>query len=122
MNVISRYGASMGTRWRAAWGSALIAAAGLAGLTGCDKGAGADGRLHVVAAFYPLQFVAERVGGDQVRVTNLVRPGAEPHDMELQPSQVAAITDADLVLYLPGFQPAVDDVADQQPDAHTFDV
>ena len=33
--------------------------------------------------FYPLQFLAERVGGDRVRVTNLAKPGAEPHDLEL---------------------------------------
>ena len=39
-------------------------------------------------AFYPLQFVAERVGGDRVQVTNLARPGAEPHDLELSPRQV----------------------------------
>lgn len=69
---------------------------------------GAD-RPRVVAAFYPLQFVAERVGGDRVTVTGLTPPGAEAHDLELTPSQVADLTEADLVLYLEGFQPAVDD-------------
>ena len=34
-----------------------------------------DGRMPVSAAFYPLQFVAERVGGDHVRVTGLTKPG-----------------------------------------------
>ena len=38
---------------------------------------------------YPLQFVAERVGGDRVAVTNLTPPGAEPHDLELTPQDVA---------------------------------
>lgn len=68
-----------------------------------------DGRLRVVAAFYPLQFVAERVGGARVDVTGLAPPGAEAHDLELTPSQVAELAGADLVLYLAGFQPAVDD-------------
>jgi len=35
-------------------------------------------RIDVVAAFYPLQFVTERVGGDAVSVTNLTPAGAEP--------------------------------------------
>jgi zinc transport system substrate-binding protein len=82
----------------------------------------ADGRVRVVAAFYPLQFVAERIGGEQVAVHNLVRPGTEPHDLDLKPRQIAAIIDADLVLYLGGFQPAVDDVADQQPPRRSLDV
>ena len=40
-------------------------------------------------AFYPLQFAAERVGGDHVQVTTLTKPGAEPHDLELTPKAVA---------------------------------
>ena len=41
---------------------------------------------RVVAAFYPLAFAAERVGGRDVRrCTNLTPPGAEPHDFELTP-------------------------------------
>ena len=43
-----------------------------------------DGRSS--AAFYPLEFVAERVGGRRTcEVTNLTKPGAEPHDLELTP-------------------------------------
>ena len=41
-----------------------------------------------MTAFYPLQFLSERVGGDAVTVTNLTKPGAEPHDLELNPRQV----------------------------------
>ena len=36
------------------------------------------------------------------------RPRVEPHDLELTPAQVAEIRNADAVLYIPGFQPAVD--------------
>jgi zinc transport system substrate-binding protein len=67
----------------------------------------------VAAAFYPLQFVAEQVGGDLVTVTNLTKPGAEPHDLELAPQDLGTLTDADLAIYLAGFQPAVDDAVAQ---------
>jgi len=106
-------------RWRAA---ALLGAV-LVGLAGCAARAWPDdGRVHVVAGFYPLQFVAQEIGGDRVGVQNLTRAGAEPHDLELQPSQLAALEDADLVLYLRGFQPAVDEGAALQDRARTFDV
>lgn len=67
--------------------------------------------VGVVAAFYPLAFVAERVGGPTVAVTNLTQPGAEPHDLELTPKETALVEDADIVLIEDGLQPAVDDAA-----------
>jgi zinc transport system substrate-binding protein len=85
-------------------GVAIVAA-----VPGCS-GPSSDGRVQVVASFYPLAEAAERVGGDAVAVTNLTPPGVEPHDLELSPSQVAAVADADVVLYIgSGFQPAVED-------------
>lgn len=99
---------------------AALLAAGLAlAATGCssDTDTGADSALNAVAAFYPLQFVTQQVGGDRVSVSNLVQPGTEPHDLELTPRQVAEVTDADAVVYLRDFQPAVDDaVADGATD------
>ncbi len=65
--------------------------------------------LSVAAAFYPLQFVAERVGGEHVSVTPLAPPGVEPHDLELSPAAVRTIRASDVVLYLSGFQASVDD-------------
>ena len=64
----------------------------------------------MVASFYPLAEAAQRVGGGLVKVTNLTAPGVEPHDLELAPNQLEAISTADVVLYLGGgFQPAVED-------------
>jgi len=80
-----------------------------------------DGRLRVSAAFYPFQFVAERVGGDQVHVTNLTPPGAEPHDLELTPKEVAGLATDDLVVYQAGFQPAVDTAVEQAAPKRTVD-
>ena len=67
-----------------------------------------SGGLRVVAAFYPLQFAAQQVLGDAATVSVLTPPGAEPHDFELTPQQAGEVADADLVLYIPGFQPALD--------------
>jgi zinc transport system substrate-binding protein len=88
--------------------------------TSCGSSGGADqgsfGKLAVVAAFYPVQEAAERIGAQLVDVTNLTAPGVEPHDLELDPDQVEAIATADVVLYLgAGFQPAVQDaIADAE--------
>ncbi len=90
----------------------LAAAIGLT-VAGCGIGASApsassDGKPSIIAAFYPLQFVSERVGGDLISVTNLSKPGAEPHDLELTPKEVGAVRRAALVVHLSGFQPALD--------------
>jgi zinc transport system substrate-binding protein len=82
---------------------------------------GSTGTLKVSVAFYPFQFVAERVGGDQVSVTNLTPPGAEPHDLELTPQQVASLTTDDLVVFQSGFQPAVDTAVEQARPKRTVD-
>jgi zinc transport system substrate-binding protein len=88
-------------------------------VTGCGGGGGdaaASDRQDVVAAFYPLAFVAQEIGGDGVRVTNLTPTGAEPHDVELSARDVERIQSADVVLYLGrDFQPAVEEAV---RDAH----
>ncbi len=93
-------------------------------VSACGTGASSasDGRLRVVTSFYPLQFAAEQVGGDLVRVSSLTKPGAEPHDLELTPSDVVSLTKADLVVYEKGFQPAVDDAVAQAVKGTALDV
>jgi zinc transport system substrate-binding protein len=86
----------------------LLALAALA-TAGCGSSASGNARRSVVVAFYPLAFAAERIGGSAVDVRNLTPPGAEPHDVELTPGDVARLQRADVVLYLShGFQPAVE--------------
>jgi len=81
-------------------------------LAGC--GSGNAGRGDVVAAFYPLAYAAQRIGGADLHVKNLTPPGAEPHDLELTPREVGRIQDAGVVLYLGhGFQPAVSKAVEQ---------
>jgi zinc transport system substrate-binding protein len=104
----------------AAWLSAGISGCLLAGCGGAAPGAG-DG-TSVVAAFYPFAYVAERVAGAHASVTNLTAPGAEPHDLELSPQQVAAVAESDVVVYEQGFQPAVDEAVQQDAEGAVVEV
>ena len=82
-------------------------------LAGCGPG-GSGGKNSLVAAFYPLAYAAERIGGPTFHVENLTPPGAEPHDLELSPREVGRIVNASVVLYLShGFQPAVNKAVEQ---------
>ncbi|MFE5792456.1 metal ABC transporter substrate-binding protein [Streptomyces sp. NPDC056503] len=101
-------------------------ALGLVTLSACggsssaaDKGT--DGKLDVVASFYPVQYLAEQIGGGHVAVQTLTKPGVEPHDLELKPRQIGELADADVLLYLKGVQPAVDEAIAQAGVEHTVD-
>jgi zinc transport system substrate-binding protein len=89
---------------------AIIGATALfAGCGGSDDGGGTD----VVAAFYPLAWAAEQIGGGAASVRNLTPPGAEPHDIELSARDVERVRNADVVFYLgDDFQPSVQDAVD----------
>lgn len=100
-------------------------ALGLVALSACSASSAADkndGKLHVVASFYPLQYLTQEIGGSHVSVTNLTKPGVEPHDLELSPKQTVGLSDADAIVYLKGLQPAVDEAIKQSGVKHTADV
>ncbi|HWL43536.1 MAG TPA: metal ABC transporter substrate-binding protein [Ilumatobacter sp.] len=88
-------------------------------LAACSGGGGDDG-AGVVAGFYPLQFVAERVTGEAV--ANLTPAGAEPHDLELSARDTTTLHDAALVVYLADFTPALDAVVRDLAADRVFDV
>ncbi|MFC6286747.1 metal ABC transporter substrate-binding protein [Nocardioides sp. GCM10027113] len=92
--------------------------------TGCGALTGDAGETEggVVAAFYPLAFVAERVAGEHVPVSNLTAVGGEPHDLELTVEETARLAGAGLVIHQQGFQPAVDDAVEQNVEGDVLDV
>jgi zinc transport system substrate-binding protein len=91
-------------------------------LAGCGGADAQDGRTSVVTTFYPLQFLAQRIGGSHVEVSNLTQAGKEPHDLELSPRQTASLEDAGVVVYERGFQATVDQAVDQTGGDHLVDV
>ncbi len=84
--------------------------------------AGKEETVAVTAAFYPLAYAVERVGGDRVTVSSLTKPGAEPHDVELTPKDVASLGRSAVVVYEKGFQPAVDEAVTQVDADSALDV
>lgn len=83
----------------------------------CDAIGGPD--VSVVAAIYPLAWVAAEVGGDRVGVLDLTAPGVEAHDATLTAGQRAELQSADVVLLLgvPGFQPDVERASEEASGA-----
>ncbi|MEU9244703.1 metal ABC transporter substrate-binding protein [Streptomyces shenzhenensis] len=97
-------------RLTAAAAATTVTALGMTALTACGGAATAarTGKFDVVASFYPMAFLADRIGGSHVHVTSLTKPGQEPHDLEISPKQIIGIEKSDAVLYLKNLQPSVD--------------
>ncbi|MFD3336882.1 metal ABC transporter substrate-binding protein [Streptomyces sp. NPDC058700] len=98
----------------------LVSLSACAGSSDAADG-GSGGKLDVVASFYPMQYLAEQIGGGHVAVNTLTKPGVEPHDLELKPKQIGELGEADVVLYLKGIQPAVDEAIAQAGVENTVD-
>lgn len=56
-------------------------------------------KLTVYASVYPLADFAQKIGGDQVEVINIVPTGVEPHDFEPTAKDLAGLSEADVFLY-----------------------
>jgi zinc/manganese transport system substrate-binding protein len=74
-------------------------------LAACDTGSQATtattptgAKLNVVATTTQIRSMAEAVAGDMATVRSILTPGADAHQFEPRPSDVAAITTATLVL------------------------
>ncbi|MFE6846294.1 metal ABC transporter substrate-binding protein [Streptomyces sp. NPDC057686] len=103
-------------------GAVALGATALTACSGASAGGGAkDGKLQVMASFYPMQFLAEQIGQDHVKAATLTKPGVEPHDLEITPKQTGQLGESDVVLYLKGLQPAVDKAVAQSGVKHVVD-
>lgn len=108
-------------------GAALLGATLFTTLAACsnesgDSGGSGDAKLNVVVGAYPFEYAVQRVAGDLVNLTNLLSPGADGHDLELSPQQIASVSQADLVVYMADYQAAFDEAVDQQQPAQVLDV
>ena len=83
-------------------------------LGACSPDAADDGRLEVVASFFPIAELVRHVGAGDVTVHDLTPPGVEPHDFEPSTREVDRIEDADVVVTLgDGFQPAIEQASER---------
>ena len=68
--------------------------------TGPNDNTSSEGdQVRVVTSIYPLTYFTEQIGGDQVSVTQMIKPGVESHDFEPAASDVRLIGDADVFVY-----------------------
>jgi zinc transport system substrate-binding protein len=58
------------------------------------------GQCSVMTTIYPLTDFAQAVGGDRVKVTQLLPPGAEAHTWEPKPSDIVKLSRADVFIYI----------------------
>jgi ABC-type Zn uptake system ZnuABC Zn-binding protein ZnuA len=80
-------------------GLAAVMALALA-VAACGGGtpSASDGRLRVVATTTQVGEAARGVGGEDIALTVLLKPGAEAHDFEITTTAAAAIERSDLIL------------------------
>lgn len=76
-------------------------------LVGCGDGSD-SARPRIVAAMYPLEFIATEIAGAHADVVSLAGGAVEPHDQELTAKQRATVATATTVLYVKGLSPSVD--------------
>jgi zinc transport system substrate-binding protein len=110
IQLVIRFILNMG-RYRGLGLAIALIAALTTGWTSAPASASAR-KVTVAAAFYPVAFTAQQVGGSRVSVSNLTPVGAEAHDLELNPDQMDRLLGAKVAFVLgSGFQPAVEKAA-----------
>ena len=101
-----------------ALGATLILAAGMSACSALkSESSSSASAAHTIApgktltvstSFYPIQYLAEAIGGKLVKVSTVTPSNVEPHDFELSGKETAELSKADLIAYVPGFQPSLD--------------
>ena len=57
-------------------------------------------QLSIYTTVYPLQYFAERIGGDAVNVQSIYPPGADEHTFDPTQKAMMALADSDLFFYI----------------------
>jgi zinc transport system substrate-binding protein len=84
-----------------------------------------DNKLTIMTSIYPLYDFASKIAGDRAEVINLVPAGAEPHDFEPTPKDMATLSKANLFIYNGGgYETWIEDVLSSidQPEMSILNV
>jgi len=88
----------------------VIVAAGIGASTLITASNDDPGKLKVVATFYPLGYMAEAIGGDDIEVSTLIPYNTEVHSWQPSASDIILADSADVFLYNgAGLDPWVED-------------
>lgn len=107
MKIILKLKRSLSAKNHVTWIAAALAVLFL--ISGC--GAQGDSsqnndresdQLSVVATVFPAYDFARAIGGETAEVTLLLPPGAESHSYEPTPTDILAVQQCDLFIYLGG--------------------
>jgi manganese/iron transport system substrate-binding protein len=93
----------LSSRYQALAAAVLVIGLGLGGCDSAERGESversATAKPAVVATNTLIADWATQVGGDQIEITSLLQPGADPHVYEPVPADSIAFEQADLILY-----------------------
>jgi len=71
-----------------------------------------DGKIQVVTSFRPFTLLVGPIGGDHVTITQILPPGADPHEYEPTPNDAVALKDGRIFFYAgPSLEPWAADLA-----------
>ncbi len=87
-------------RWQAKLG--VLLGLWLSGCSAADTNpanSGADAKPNVVSTSTIITDWTEQVGGDEIQLSGILQPGADPHVYEPVPKDSIAFEEADLILY-----------------------
>jgi zinc transport system substrate-binding protein len=60
---------------------------------------GSSGGIPVITSFRPFTLLVAPVGGDHITITQILPPGADPHDYEPTPNDAVALTNGKIFFY-----------------------
>ena len=73
----------------------------------------ADGKLTIYTTLYPLEYFAERIGGENVTAESVIPPGSDAHSFEPTTRTMTELAESDLFIYngagMEGFADAAKD-------------
>ena len=73
---------------------------------------GEGGKVQVITSFRPFTLLVGPIGGDHISITQILPPGADPHDYEPTPNDAAALKNGRIFFYAgPFLEPWAADLA-----------
>src|SRR5208337_4304052 len=90
------------------------------GVSGSAQATGSGNGLPVITSFRPFTLLVAPVGGDHITITQILPPGADPHDYEPTPDDAVALKNGKIFFYDgPFLEPWAATLADStNPDIH----
>lgn len=101
-----------------------LAACGTSGKEATGSGSASahpGAKKTVYTSFFPIYDLTKTIAGDKMNVEMIITGNQEPHDFELQASEMGKISEADLIIYNgAGMESFIDDLKETAKDDNKF--